>query len=343
MMLSPAIIRWCAPVLAATALLSAGGPRAEAQALPRTFVLIVSGASGEPAFAVQMHTQALALRTAASRFGVPDSLITYLAEDPAADPRVISGKSSRDGVEKAIASIAVRARAGDDVFILLLGHGSAEGDVSKFNLPGPDLTASDFAALLGRLAGETVALVNATNSSGDFVKALSGPRRVIITATRTARESNETLFGQHFVDAYAADGADTDKDGRVSLLEAFAYASREVKREYEQTNRLQTEHALLDDDGDGEGHTDASDAGPDGLVARSFFLAPAAGVSAALANDPRAVELLATQRRLQAQIDSLRAFKASMKEDDYQQALDPLLLKLAETSRALRALEPKKP
>lgn len=335
-------VRWWRPAAWAAVLLSSALP-ARAQDVPRTFVLIVSGASGLPEYATQMQKQASALREAAiSRMGIPDSLVTWLAEDPAVNPRAIRGKSSREGVEKAISGIATAAHPGDQVLILLLGHGSAEGGVSKFNLPGPDLTAKDFLALLGQLSAQTVAFVDATNSSGDFVKALAGPHRIVVTATRTAREANETLFGQHFVDAYASDGADTDKDGRVSLLEAFTYATRETKREYEQSNRLQTEHALLDDDGDGDGHTDASDQGPDGLVARAFFLAPAPGVSAALANDPRAKELLATQRRLQAQIDSLRAFKGSMKDEDYQRAMEPLLLRLAETSAALRALQPPK-
>ncbi len=165
----------------------------------------------------------------------------------------------------------------------------------------------------------------------------------MVTATKSGFEGNETLFGQHFVEAYVKDGADTDKDGRVSLLEAFLFARREVQREYEQSNRLQTEHAMLDDDGDGVGHSDAGDKGPDGLLARSFYLAPAGGVAASLANEPRARELLATQRSVQSQIDSLRRLQATMKDEDYHAALDPLLLKLAETTQALRALEAKKP
>src|SRR3546814_10003928 len=73
----------------------------------------------------------------------------------------------------------------------------------------------------------------------------------------------------------------------LSLLEAFVYARREVQREYETTNRLQTEHAMLDDDGDGAGRADPSARGPDGTVANRFFLQSAAGVSAEAASNPR--------------------------------------------------------
>lgn len=331
---------------AGVALLSVlgGVPGADAQAAPQTHVLIVSGASGEPRFATLFHAEAMAFRGAlTTRAGVPDSQITYLAEDPTKDPKAITGRSNRDGVIQAVEQIASRARAGDAVLFLLLGHGSAENDNPRFNVPGPDLSAADFGRMLERLSNQRVAFVNATSASGDFVKALSGPNRIVVTATKSGFERNETLFSGHFVAAFARDGADADKDGRVSLLEAFTYARREVQRAYEQSNRLQTEHAILDDNGDGVGSADPGERGPDGPRARSFVLGTAVGVNAALASDPRAAELLATQRRLQVQLDSLRLGKSAMPEREYEQRLEDLLLKLAETARALRALEPRKP
>lgn len=337
-------MQWlCAGAVTAVLWLSGGGPRAaSAQAVPQTHVLIVTGASGEPRFATAFHAEAMALRAAATKMGVADSLIIYLAEDPSRD-RAISGRSNRDGVTQAIEKIAARARPDDQVFILLLGHGSADNDVARFNVPGADLTDADFAKLLDRLSRQSVAFVNAASASGDFIKRLSGPNRVVVTATKSGFERNETLFGEHFVAAYATEGADTDKDGRISLLEAFTYARREVVRAYEQSNRLQTEHAMLDDDGDGVGRDDPAADGPDGKRARAFFLGAAGGVSATVANDPRAAALLATQRQLQQQIDSLRVVKSSMPEAEYEKQLEGLLLKLAETTRALRALEVRKP
>ena len=313
-----------------------------AQGAPKSFLLIVTGASGEPRFANAFHGQAMALRSVATKhFGISDSEIVYLAEDTARDPAV-TGRSTRDEISKAVDAIAGRAKAGDRVLILLIGHGSTQSEQPRFSLPGPDLSASDFAKLLDRLKSQSVAFVNASSASGDFIKALAAPNRIVVTATKSSYEGNETLFAQHFVAAYAADGADADKDGRVSLLEAFVYARREVQREYEKTNRLQTEHAMLDDDGDGVGHADASEKGPDGLKARAFYIARSTSAAVAT-DDPRAAELLATQQRLQAQVDSLRALRPGMKEEDFQRLLEPILLKLAETNQALRALQPKKP
>ena len=41
----------------------------------------------------------------------------------------------------------------DLLLIVLLGHGTYDGDVAKFNLVGPDLTAADWAGTAERAAG----------------------------------------------------------------------------------------------------------------------------------------------------------------------------------------------
>lgn len=341
-----AALRGCRIFEALVLLLFLGGaPRAtHAQATSRTHLLIVTGASGEPRFAQQFHALAMSLRAVATaRFDIPDSLVTYLAEQTTPDPRSISGRSTRDGISQAIDRIAARAGPGDAVLILLIGHGSSDGDISRFNVPGMDMSDTDFKAQLDKLSKQVVAFVNAASASGDFVKKLSGKNRVIVAATKTGFERNETLFAGHFVSAYVKDGADADKDGRVSLLEAFAYAKREVQREYESTNRLQTEHAILDDDGDGAGRADPGARGPDGAMASRFFLQPSVTLSGAAASDPRVAELLATQSRLQAQLDSLRLAKGIMKEADYEKALEDILTKISENANALRALGVRKP
>ena len=331
--------------VASLTLLLGGGPRSSlAQAVPRTHLLIVTGASGEPTFATQFHALAMGLRAVAgAKFGIPDSQVTYLAEQTTPDPRAITGRSTREGITQAIDRIAARASAGDGVLILLIGHGSGDGEISRFNIPGADISDADFKVQLDKLSNQVVAFVNAASASGDFVKKVSGKNRVVVTATKSGFERNETLFASHFVGAYVKDGADADKDGRVSLLEAFTYARREVQREYETTNRLQTEHAMLDDDGDGAGRADPGARGPDGTVASRFFLQPAAGLTAEAAANPRVAELLATQGRLQAQLDTLRLAKASMKEEAYEKALEDLLIKISENANTLRTLGVRKP
>jgi hypothetical protein len=280
-------------------------------------VLIVTGLAGEPRFDSTFHETAAALYDLArQRWGVPDSNLVYLAERPAADTARIRAVSTREAVARELVALSRRVAAGDVLFLLLLGHGSGSGPTSRVSLPGPDATAADFAGWLSGFAQQTVVVVNAASASGDFVDALAGPRRLIVTATRTASERNETVFGGHYVRGLAGGAADADKDGRTSVREAFEYARREVAREYEADNRLQTEHARV------------SDSLLAGTIA--FGAAPAAA-------DPRVAALLAERRALERQVAELRGRKATMDAADYDRELERLLLAIAEKTQAIRA------
>src|SRR5690606_26346059 len=201
-----------------TALWLAAAVGASPVAAQTDHVLVISGVSGEPRFAEAFHKWALSFMDALTdRHGVPAANIAYLAERPARDAARIHGRSDRAGIEAAFQRLAQRAAPEDRVLVVLFGHGSEQDGEPRLNIPGPDLTASDFARLLGTLRAREVALVHTGSASGGWIGKLSAPGRVVLTATRSGFEQNETIFPEHFVAAYAGDGADTDKDGRVSL------------------------------------------------------------------------------------------------------------------------------
>ena len=128
-----------------------------------------------------------------------------------------------------------------------------------------------------------------------------------------------------------------DKDERVSLLEAFRYATGEVRRRYERDNEMLTEHALLDDDGDGEGSLEPSPDGPDGALANRFFLALApAALAGATADDPAVAALLVRKGEVEDGIAALRARRDEMEEEEYDAQLETLLVELAGINRAIR-------
>jgi hypothetical protein len=220
-------------------------------------------------------------------------------------------------VEKALREVAARSGAGDVVLILLIGHGSFQQGESRFNLRGPDMRAADFVPLLDALASRRVVFVNTASASGDFVKPLMGRNRTIVTATKSAQERNETAFARHFVDAFATGGADADKDQRVSVLEAFEYARREVQRFYEKERRLLTEHAVLED-------------GREGALARTVFLGSADGeTQSADAGDPELAALRQERREVERRLDALKARKETTAAASYEEELEKLLLELA--------------
>ena len=173
------------------------------------------------------------------------------------------------------------------------------------------MTAADFEPFMQRLAPRRVVLVNTASASGPFIEALSGPGRTIVTATRNGRESFATIFGGYFVDALTSDAADADKNKRVSVLEAFDYARREVATAYERQGIILIEHALLDDSGDKEGTATPTVDGKEGRVAALMSLGTA-GEGDPLPSDPKLRALYEERRALERRVESLRLMKDSM-------------------------------
>jgi hypothetical protein len=310
-------------------------------ATAQTHLIIVSGLGGEKKYSETFARISGALAdAAATRFGVPDAEIAWFGEDSVSSRPHYRGQSTKANVERAVTQLASRAGASDQIVLVLIGHGSGEGDDTKISIPGPDLSARDFAQLLTRFPTQRVAFVNLTSASGDMLPVLSAPNRVVITATKSAFERNESRFGEFFVDALTKDVADTDKDGRVSLLEAFKYAVVETKRMYDTDSRLQSEHAQLDDAGAKAGVPDPDGRTGEGILARRFFLD--GGVPTHAVNDAQLASLYKDKFALEDQIDQLRTKKTSMTPDAYDDALEDLLVQLARKAKTIRDLEGRK-
>jgi hypothetical protein len=301
-----------------------------------THLALIVGLAGEPEHAEAFNRWAGTLMDAAARLGVDDVL--YLAEKPEVDPTRVTGKSTRDEIVKAFDKLSA---AGEDdvVFIVLVGHGTFDGRVAKFNLPGPDLTPADFEPLLKKLKSRHVVFVNTASSSGPFMEALAGPGRTIVTATRTGAERFATLFGGYFVDALAGTDADTDKNRRISVLEAFVYAKREVATAYQREGIMSTEHALLNDSG-GEGSPDPAPDGKQGKVAAILSLGSAASADP-LPADPKLRALYLERRDIERRIEALKLLKGSMPADRYASELEKMATELALKTRQIRELEKK--
>ncbi|MES2523354.1 MAG: hypothetical protein V4617_11695 [Gemmatimonadota bacterium] len=280
-----------------------------------THLLVLQGLSGEPQYRAQFDAAVRQVREAArTKWNVADSNVVLLSET--ANPATKALPATKENIGNAFVGLSRRVRAGDVVLVLLLGHGSGEGPASKVNMPGVDPTAADFNSWLSGLSRQTVVFVNAATGSGDFVDVLKGPGRVIVTATKSAMERNESVFSTHFAAGLSGDAGDGDKDGRVSVLEAFRYATREVAKVYTSSKRLQTEHAQVSD---------------------SLLAARVAFGGAASSSDPRIATLVAERQALEADVAALRGKKASMAADAYDRELERLLLAIAEKTQAIRA------
>lgn len=313
---------------------------------PNKFAVIVAGVGGEDAYKKKFTAQALRLRELLiGQFGFAEKNVYLLtevsaagAEDGAREADAAASKpATADEVRKTFAAIKSAANAESFVLVFLIGHGSFDNQQAKFNLVGPDLTAKDYAGLLGSLPGKRSAFINCASSSGEFIKPLSAEGRIVITATRSGSEQNATVFAEHFIAGLADFAADADKNGRVSMLEAFTHASRLTADWYKQKNRLATEHALIDDNGDGVGHEAATTG--DGPLAKLVFLDSKQLEEAG--GDAELTRLIARRQQLEEAVEKLKARKSEMKPEEYDAELERLLVDLATVNQEIKAKQKK--
>jgi hypothetical protein len=321
-----AVLHFCIPAFLPLCIPSSAQAQATAT---HQYALIVSGASAGAPYAARYEGWRTALAGALrQRFNYPADHVVVLGEKEGEGV----GPATREGVRGACADLAKRLTADDQLLVVLIGHGTAaDADQAKFNLVGPDLSAEEWAALVAPIKARIV-FVDTTAGSAPFLHRLAGRGRVVITADDSAAQRFETVFPEYFVQALQDASADTDKDGRLSIWEAFAFASDGVRMHYEGAAKLPTERAVLDDNGDGLGR-DAESDGRDGELARAVYLAPQAQPAS---SDPELASLIAERAARQAELDKLRASKDDLAPDRYDEELEKLLVEIARLSQQIR-------
>lgn len=295
-------------------------------------VILVVGAEGEPEYGKAFSGWADRWEQAASQAGAK---LTRIGDKVTEDP---AGSNDRDRLQAVLA--AIDPAVSDPVWLVLMGHGTFTQNVAKFNLRGPDLSATDLA---GWLQGVTrpVVVISAFSASGPFINALSHPNRVIVTAAQSGIEQNYARLGEYLAEAILDPAADIDHDGEVSILEVYLAGSAKVRAFYESSGRLLTENSLIDDNADGLGTAATAFRGVravakaddptrslDGRLAAKITLAPAS------VRLPFTDEELAEREVLEAELERLDATRSELAEADYQAAVLPLFIRLAKLYRA---------
>jgi hypothetical protein len=286
------------------------------------YFVTIAGLGGTPEYETQFKQWAAALDKALRANG--------------SDCRVetMTGSAvTREAIRQVLGRIATEAQSDDSFALLLIGHGTFDGSEYKFNIPGPDVTAEEIAALLNRIPAARQLVVNMTSASGASLPVLARKNRVVITATKSGTEKNATVFARYWLDALQNSAADTDKNGSVSALEAYRYAQSKTAAYFQQEKLLATEHPMLDDTGAKEG---VRDPGPNsqGLLAAAFPVIRPSSQTAAAVN-PAKQKLVTKKEQLEAAIDRLKYQKAAMPPDEYKRQLSALLMELAKTQQEI--------
>jgi len=278
------------------------------QAFSATYILTVAGLGGEPDYEQRFTALATDIDKIMKTGGQTDRIVETLKGPDA----------TRAKMEAALNRIAGQAKPADAFVLMMIGHGTFDGEEYKFNLPGPDISAPELAALLNRIPAGRQLVVDMTSASGGATAALKKDNRTIITATKSGTEKNATVFARFWVDALRDPAADTDKNETISALEAFTYADKKTAQFYTEQKHLATEHPQVDD----QQH------------AAAFPLLKFGAATAAI-TDPAKRELAAKKDDIEGKIDALKYQKDLMAPDEYKRQLTALLIELARTQQEL--------
>lgn len=299
------------------------------------YVTIVQGLGGQPQY--EEEFVAASDKIAAASESMTDKDKVFRFADTAAN---------RNALMKHFADLGKKMTADDRAAIYLVGHGSFDGEVYKFNISGPDLTGPDLKKVLEALPGRNHFLVSPGSTSGALLEAITGvpaprddvPGRtaapapaakpspyLLIAGTRNGNERNATHFGRYFADALTSKEADLNKNNSISIQEAFDYAEQRVGSYFEDEGKLATEHAQLR----GEG-------------AAQFNLSRlnASQIKEELANaDDSLAALLKRRAELDAQIEDLQVRRGQLDNAEYLAQLQTLVLQSAELSEQIDAAQ----
>ena len=277
-------------------------------AFATTYMLTVAGLGGEPDYEQRFTMLASDTDNILKAGGQTDHVVETLK----------GADATRAKMEAALNQIASQAKPEDAFVLMMIGHGTFDGQEYKFNLPGPDISVNELATLLNKIPAGRQLVVDMTSCSGAITDALKKNNRTIITATKSGMEKNATVFARFWVEALRDPAADTDKNETISALEAFQYAQKKTADFYTEQKRLATEHPQIDDQ----------------QRAASFPLLKF-GSAAAAVNDPAKKDLLARRDEIENKIDALKYQKSLLAPDDYKKQLTALLIDLAKVQEAI--------
>lgn len=274
------------------------------------YITIVQGLGGMPEYDEKFEQQRADIAEASAALSGSEYVSVFSGEE-----------ASRDALLSHFTEQAAGMTEEDRAAIYLIGHGSFDGDEHKFNIPGLDISTSDLNGILAELPGGPNILLSTASTSGAMLEPLAGERRILITATRNGNERNATEFGTYLARALASESADLNKNGYVSVEEAFAYAERETAGFYEANSKLATEHPQLNGDG-----------------ADRFNLARLTADSGAGSDDPELRRLQEQRQSIDAAIEDLQLRRDELSTEEYNQQLRELILESARIGEQIDAL-----
>lgn len=313
-----------------------------AQDSSNRYALLIGGLGGDAEHTDKFKGYLFDTRKALiESMGFSEENVVVLGENRIIEEFFVDDISNAENIRAQFGALSNKVTLSDDVFVLLFGHGGYEGGVARLNIPRRDLSQNDFSDLVNSINARRMVFINTASASAPFIEALAGEGRIVITATRTGTQTNETLFPQYLVESLTNPGTDRDKDSRISIAEIFAYAAEKTDQWYEDNGNLATENALISDTGSTEGiRIEDLEASGAGQVAAFTYLSPgdAALMAAGAGGSPEISSWLQEKNQIELDIAELKTQKSDMDTDAYYASLEVLFVRLARGNELLESV-----
>jgi hypothetical protein len=239
-----------------------------------TYVLIISGINKDPGERLAKDKAVMSLR----KFFLDNAKVKSDRLSVLVDSRSSACKDSKtstaENLKKMTSELAAAVKPADRFIFYYAGQANVVTEKLRLNLPGEDITHEQLAEWMNGIKASSMLIVLDCPGAGLAAKAMAGRGRIVISGCRSDQHYS-TQFSEYFVPALVDNKSDTDGDGKVSLLEAFTFASKQLDDFYRERHLLKTETPVLEDNGDGVPSRQPwryKQDSKDGLAASKFFL-----------------------------------------------------------------------
>ncbi len=221
---------------------------------PARWAILIEGLPGDEEHAALFQSTTRAWRdwlTQDLEFAAEHVLVCRGA---AADEAAGTHPATREALAAQFQTLAAQAKPEDGLWVFVLGHGDLDGPSPRLHVPGPDPDVADLAEWLTAVPCREQLVWLTQSCSGEWLPRLSRAGRIVITATAES-EVNETEFPHALTTVMRKKPRELDvnSDERVTFDELLAEVVAETLRRFETDQRLPTEHAQFDDNGDAHG------------------------------------------------------------------------------------------
>ena len=304
------------------------------------YALLIGGLGGSPEHTDRFKSYLYDTRKAlVESFGFSEANVAVLGETKIQEESFVNAVSTAENIRSHFQGLQGTLTSDDELYVVLFGHGGYENGEARLNIPRRDLSQNDYAQLVDQLDVNRLVFINTASASAPFIEALGGVEgRIIITATRTGTQKNETSFPRFMVEAFANPGTDRDKDSRISVAEVYLFAAERTAQWFDDNGNIPTEDALIADTGEAQGYrlAEIDEAGA-GQLAAFTYLSPgqASLLAASGQGTPAQTDWLRERNQIELDIAALKSQKAGMNVDDYYAQLEVLLVRLARGNEQL--------